>query len=454
MISFLPDEPVLHESMRQRWEEFLRTTNSSGEEMREHFRSTFERIHPDYAAVSFPPLVFRPSFARELTSVSLQIIDLITSIPQRMFGGNLQRMMQYQGIEVEEAAHLLEFWNPRFRRMATHFARPDYLLTHRGFELVEFNIAPPVGGIGICDDVRTAFLDSPWFRFLRERGIDCVAPWTTEVWRRSILSACRRAHQLERPLLLEATADPMEDLANDFTQPSFVRMVADSGFDLLTGPIQALDISHRGVFFEGRRIDIVFTCFTSSEARRYVSRDLLQRLAQADTKGLVDFIAPPLNRVFDSKVNLAILSSAEFQQRCTPQERRLLREHVPPTFRLDADTAGLARRHPADYVLKPAVEFGGKGVVIGASVPSGHWHACLEEALQGPECFVLQQVIHDCLTVEVEGPGGFRPHTVCISPMLFGREYAGALIRHASCATEIPVINCAQGAAFGTLFTA
>lgn len=446
--------PIFHQTVSNLWHDFLSSSGASASELRRQWRGDLECVHPDYAPVSFPPPVFRKQFVSDITRVSFALLDVLASIPERVFGGDIGRMLQYHGMDTDEADYLLEFCSPRFIQMAKQFSRPDFLLTQDGFELVEFNVAPPVGGIGICDRVRSTFFATPWRDYLRRRNIVCSAPLTTEIWRRAILALCRRAPRVRRPVFFEATADPDEELSKDWTQPDFVATVADSGFDLLTGPIHSLDVTPRGVFAGDRRVDIVFTCFTSSEGRRYVPRSLVRLLVWADREELVDFIAPPVNLLFDSKTNLEILCAQEFAGQFTTEQQRLLRTYIPKTCRLSEASAELGLRHQAEFVLKPTAEYGGTGVLIGASTPEAQWQAALQKALTEGHPHVLQKKIAGIRPILIELDGRSEVHAMCVGPMLFGGQYAGALLRHASCGRTTPVINCAQGALFGTVFAA
>lgn len=443
---------ILNHPASTQWPAYLAGAGRQPRQLQQGFRAQLTGVHPAYAPVMFPPPLFDAQQVGRIVQVSQAMLKLIESIPERLFGGDYRALMAYQGMAQDDIDFLLNFTNPRHIAMATAFARPDVLLTEDGFQFVEVNVAPPIGGLGICDRVRSAFSGDPYCAFLRARGVACAAPHTGTVWGRCMRTLARRAARLARPTFFEATADPGENLGDDFTQPDFAALVADSGFRLITGPIQQLEVRADGVFYRGERIDIVFTCFTCAESRRFVPRALLRALAQADLREVVDFIAPPLSAVFDNKINFEILSSAAFSHRFNAAERALIERHVPRTRRLSAALLEQVAGDPAGYVLKPASEYGGIGVVIGAAVGAAAWRAALEQALASGELYIVQ----DTITRPYLWRGGEAgtPHSMCLGPMLFGHAYAGTLLRHAPYGESAPVINCAQGAYLGTVFTA
>lgn len=434
------------------WQDYQARSGEPPAELQRRFSRRMLEVHPDYAPVSFPPPLFSTPFVQSLAGIALAMTDLIASIPERIFGGDYRAMMAYQGLPSADIDFLLGFCEPRYIELATTFSRPDVLLTRDGFRFVEVNIAPPIGGLGICDRVRSAFAEDGYRDFLRGQGLACDAPRTGQAWHRCIRALARHARAKAVPTFFEATANPDENLAEDFTQPDFEVMIAeDCGFKLVTGPIQALEVSGEGVFYRGERIDIVFTCFTSAECRRFVAPEVLRRLADADRAGVVDFIAPPLNTVFDNKINFEILTSPRFAHHFSAAERKLIERHVPRTFRLEAALLEQAAAGRAGYVLKPASEYGGTGVLIGEATGQAAWEAALRAAHASGDVYIVQEKIQDpYLWQRAPGEAG---HSLCLGPMFFGREYGGTLLRHAAFQDSAPIINCAQGACLGTVFT-
>jgi hypothetical protein len=429
------------------WCEYL-ANGANPQEADELFQAQFKTLHPRYERVVFPPPLFDNGFLRHTATLAVELLDVLISIPNRIFKGDLGRWLQFQGVATSEAKFLLQLCTPRFLAMATEFARPDCLLTNKGVKIVEFNVAPPIGGIAICDRVREEFRLTAYHKLIQSHGIECSAPSTGARWAETIRRLARFSATQDSPLFFEALADPSE-LAETIPQHAdFVRIIEGAGFEHAVGLIGDLDVRSDAVWFKDKRVHVVFTAFTYSELRRFrVPEKLVLQLANADDRQQVDFICPPTHVLFDNKINLELLTSPTYRHYFSTSELDLIDAHLLPTRRLSTETFDDAMRDRLGYVLKPTREFGGAGVSVGSNENSESWEAKLKQALAGPDLFILQRVAptlwrHDSTR-------GVDPQLFCLGPMVFGHQYAGALVRGVAERTDIPIINSAMGAAIG-----
>lgn len=109
--------------------------------------------------------------------------------------------------------------------------------------------------------------------------------------------------------------------------------------------------------------------------------------------------------------------------------------HVPETFVVTPPDAARLRAERAAWVLKPAVGYGGFGVVVGDASDAATWDAAVAEALTRRT--VAQRFV----------PGGKRPdgRYVTFSFWVIGGAFAGAFAR----AGTRPVVNVHQGGGIG-----
>jgi len=215
--------------------------------------------------------------------------------------------------------------------------------------------------------------------------------------------------------------------------------------------VHELDVTPQGVFYEGQRVDVVFTMYTWLETRQYVPHDVTTRLIEADEAGVVDFVSPPLSALYDHKANLEILTSGVHRHHFTDGERAVLDRYVPRTWRLTDDTLKLAARDRAGFVLKPATEYGGKGIVFGDQVGDEVWRATLSASLDRDATYVLQERLGDLWSYDDPDGATCRKYQVCLGPMIFGGRYAGTFMRHAPATTGGSAINTARGAEAASL---
>jgi hypothetical protein len=127
---------------------------------------------------------------------------------------------------------------------------------------------------------------------------------------------------------------------------------------------------------------------------------------------------------FDHKSCWEILTDPRFAQKYfNSDERQVFRRHVLWTRLLSdrrttlphgetGDLVDYARREHERLVLKPNRSYGGEGVYIGHAMSQGEWDAVIEQALAGPDGWVVQRlanmtvnefpVVGDGETVHVE----------------------------------------------------
>lgn len=395
----------------------------------------------------FPPPLFSSEFVDELSYAARTVVGLLQAIPERLFGGSIAAWMEFQGLAPEESDLLTRSLNKRNLQMASQFARPDFVLTASGPKVVEVNVSAPLGGMNTVDPYVKQFRSSGYFRHLQEAGYDVSAPEMRSIWGEAFRSLVRPRQSDGRPVVFEAIAD-----GNDINsgRHAFEKLVGSFGFAYANGLVQDLDVRADGVYYEGRRIDVVFTMYTWLETRKFVPSEVTIRLMEADAAGLVDFIAPPTSALFDHKANLELLTSDSFAECFTEAERDFIRRYVPRTFRVTEGTASEALADRSRMVLKPGSDYGGRGIVFGDQVSDEEWTTAIGAAAAGSG-FICQQRLEELWTSQGFNGTEYRDYYVCLGPLVFAGEYAGTFVRWADAASGNLVINVKQGAEAGGL---
>ncbi|MFD5751647.1 hypothetical protein [Streptomyces sp. NPDC127033] len=440
---------LLAAGLTDSWQEYEKAVGPAV--AREDIRLFHAGIHREGWPHIFPPPLFSTAFEKELAHAARSVMDLLCAIPGRVFGGDMAAWMSFQGIAEQDARLLTRTLSARGEAMARRFARPDFVLTEEGPGLVEVNVSAPMGGMNTHDPYVHQFRRSGYHRFLREIGYEAGAPDMTAAWGRAFRSLVRQAPSGRRPVVFEAVAD-RHDLNSG--RQAFEKLVGSFGFDCVSGMVQDLEIRGDGVFHHGRRVDVVFTMYTWQETRRFVPPGTTEALCDADADGLVDFIAPPTAALYNSKSNLEILTSPAFSGHFTAAELSFIRSYIPRTFRVTRETLAEALSGQGALVLKPASDYGGRGIVFGPTVAPAAWKKLLTGAVRSETGHVCQQILArpwHCPGVDATGR---REYHVCLGPLVFGGEYAGTFVRWADSESGNRVINVKQGAEAGGLLTA
>ncbi|MEH1097931.1 hypothetical protein [Micromonospora sp. CPCC 205561] len=436
---------MLHPGLRDSWAEYEKTVGAEAAEDVERFKAAIYRERFPHL---FPPPLFDGAFVAELTADAQSLLRLLYSLPDRIFDGNVAAWMEFQGLPGDERDLLSSLLSERNLLVARQFARPDFLLTAEGPRLVEVNVSAPLGGLNTHDPYVRQFRRSGYHDHLLRAGFPVSAPDMTSVWGAALRQFARVRPETGRPVLYEAIANP-EDINSGRT--AFEQLVGENGYDYANGLVQSLDVTDAGVFLDGRRIHAIFTMYTWKEAREFVPPALTRALADADAAGLVDFVAPPTYALFDHKSNLELLSSPEFAGFFSEPERRLIRRYVPETFRLTAANAERVVGEKDRLVLKPASEYGGRGILFGDQMSPGEWAGAVRAAVASGEGHVCQERLAELW--RYPGPDG-REYHVVLGPLVFAGEYGGTLVRWTDVESRNLLINVRNGAEAGALLSA
>lgn len=406
-------------------------------------------LHENWYDVSAPPIFFTQDFEEEMARTAIRLINIVSEIPQKIFGGNFEAWMDFLRLSAEDRNLLDGMITPKFLRRAVLFARPDALMTDNGMRVVEINVAPPIGGLGVCDEIASHFNESDYFSYLREHGLKPHWIEMGAVWAQALRSTCDVSLRVPNPVFFEGMADAAEDYLNDCGRIPFHRQIRSAGFDVITGPIEELCVRSDGVFFHGIRVHLVFTCSTYMEMRDAgVPNSLIRSIARADDEGIVDFISPPTSILFDNKANLVLLSDESVLDNYSREDRVLLHESIVPTQWLNVGTACQNREQ---WVIKPTDESQGCNVIIGESMKNDEWvKAACHADNSRPN--IMQKLVEQtglCAGI-ISDEIKFQ---YCLGPTVFNNQYGGVFLRQTPYHEHAAVVNAARGAEIGTGFT-
>ena len=425
------------------WADFAATAQAEPD--RERF---LETLHRSNFRHMYPPPPFTTAAADGTATVGVRLSELLASLPRRIFGDDLEAWAGYLAVPREDADLMCAaLRQPRLRRVATSFMRPDLLVTHDGLKLVELNVATSLGGLSTLHPYTDAARDSAYHRFLERHGLSLCGPDTAKLWLETFGALTRRRGE-RPPHVFEAIANPADI---DSGRRFFVRMIRSAGYQISCGLVTDLRLTEDGAYFEGNRVDSVVTMYTWHESRAFVPHEHTRALMDLDSAGKLDLIGSPAAALFDNKANLELLTAPEFDAHLRADERELVRAHVPPTFRLRPENAERAIADRERLVCKPASAYGGKNVAFGHAMTDQEWRTLLRDRLADRrERYVVQERLRPSV---VELPGAVPPgREVVLGPLVFGGRSAGVMLRQSPPDGRTP-INAATGAEAAAVLT-
>jgi uncharacterized circularly permuted ATP-grasp superfamily protein len=203
-----------------------------------------------------------------------------------------------------------------------------------------------------------------------------------------------------------------------------------------------LEIANGRLVADGRAIDLVY--------RRVLINDIIARhdecrlLVEAYANRLVCVANTFRCKLPHKKTFFAILTDERHAALFTPEEREIIRRHVPWTRRLaqmettrdgmKIDLLSYVRAHRDELVVKPGDEYGGSGVTLGWETDPAAWDRAIERAVREPErAWIVQGRIpvrrERFAVCGEDGTVAEREMLVDFAPYLFRGRLGGYLTR-------------------------
>ncbi|MEU1056899.1 hypothetical protein ABZ397_30655 [Streptomyces sp. NPDC005876] len=390
------------------------------------------------------PLLADRARAQALAADMEQLLELIREETLRRCSREPERLAALAGVDHRLAAPRtpgIECW--------TDSARADVVPSSNGWQVCEINVDSTLGGAGAMAAAAEAHLNGPAAARIRAHGLRLSAP---DYY-------ARKAEVLRTWSALPSNSPPRTAVIG-ITQPGEpypdavfddeVRMLREHG--LPAHRVDPRDVSvHDGRLRDprGNEFDLAVRYYIPRVAEWLgAEAEHLHRIEEAEHT--VVFV-PRTAFGYASKRGLAWLWEAaaegqpgyEVVRRRVPYTVVVAERHVVLP---EGDVVYLPahlERNQKDYVLKPAFEMGGRGVLLGRETSADVWRQAITESLAGACSMVAQRFVAPrVLDMPILRAGRVqnRPVHAVISPFLLGGRYAGSFCRLAP-ASRPPVIN-------------
>ena len=405
-------------------------------------------------------LLTRPAFLDgpergQLEADLTGVYDLVTSLPERLFDGDVERYCLAVGFDpalVRLARRTSPEWPPPL------VGRADLYRDGTGYKLLEVNLGSAMGGFQIAEVNRLMLQSAVVRAFVEREGLgytDTMALLADMVRRRAGRGASPVVVLADWPDAFAYWEPMLRGMAARFQELGLDARPCHVG-QLRTG-------AGGGLTLDGVRVDVVFRYFGLAQAARDAeSLALVEPLVSACERGEVDLFTPLSTTLPASKRALSILSDERHRDAFSDAERALCDRFLPWTrdvrdgpVHIDGtvvDLRELCLQERERLILKPGHLWGGVGVVPGWTTGEREWRAALDEAWNGP--FVVQRRVlpspEPFLDVET---GELEPWLVLFGVFLVDRDYGGCFIR---CSRNMDegIVAFDHGAWVGTCFHA
>lgn len=327
-------------------------------------------------------ILSRPLFARaqDLAQASADLdgcLALLTSLPQRLFDGDIRRYCRALGLDERRTEVLARFASED----PPHYGRADLYHDGEAFRLLEFNVASDLGGIDLAEINKALLLNPAFAAFARAYDLGYVD--TCER-----LAACLRdaaaSIGADRPRVALLAVDYEREVYAPLLR-SFVQVLGEHGIETTIGDVR--DASTRGTTpqLHGRPFNVVLRYFNVDHLLDVPGvADAAAELDAASHRGQLRWWTPLDSSLYSNKACMALLSDPRWRSAYADEEAALVDRLVPWTrapFAAGDDFDDLLEqclREQEQLLLKPATGSSGHGIVAGWEVSPGVWRKALE----------------------------------------------------------------------------
>jgi hypothetical protein len=379
----------------------------------------------------------RPFFLERADELRVvRVAETVAAVAERVARAAIGHPALADAVGLTDAERRLVSIDPGYGQASTA-SRLDAFLLPDALGFAEYNAESPAG-LGYTEVLAELFASLPVMARFRER-YETRSFGLSETMLRALRASYREWGGTADPPLVAIvdwrdvpTWNEFEILRERFERLGVPTIVCDP---------RELDFDGRRLAAGGRPIDLVY--------RRVLVNDVLAR--PDECRALVDAYAARAVCVANTfrckiphkKAFFAVLTDPRWDALLEPEERAIVRAHVPWT-RMLADTrttadgaavelADYTRRLRDELVIKPNDEYGGAGVVLGWETTPAAWDEAIERAMREPGAWVVQRKVRVRREVFpcVETPHRvvFREMLVDLAPYLFRGRVGGFLTR-------------------------
>lgn len=315
---------------------------------------------------------------------------------------------------------------------------------------IEYNDGDP-GGILLVDMLRELFDQTPAMMELKRR-FSCGFVSPSMAARRALRERGERMKLAGLPRIgLVHTTTGSVDF---YREPAMLaRSLSEEGYQIADA--QVADVEYRGttLYCAGQAVDLVFTGDIYAVLQQW---DVEHPLMRALSDGNVQLVSGVRHAILhNTKALFVLLSDPQYAYLFAEDDARRLRRHVPWTRHLQdgmttdsdgcpVDLLPFIAEHQDALVLKPALGYGGAGVVLGSEASQEKWQATISAAADEP--YVVQSRVE----IPTEPFARWDGSDVCIEQLGFDacpylwNKYPEGLVGRVSASS---LMNVTAGAA-------
>lgn len=395
--------------------------------------------------ITTPP-VLKEENRIELEYVLKKLLEIILTIPDRIFGGDLEQMGRFLGYQPKEIRKILD-GTIRFEDKV--LSRGDLYQTPDGWKLLELNLGSNVGGMTMAW-LNRLMQETPFYNELIKSNdlkyFDPLIFWVNTI--RGMLQINSNSLTLamvESEKVLSSYSHTLQLMAKELQDHTGIQSFVCSQRDLEEGT--------DGLYFNGRKIDVVYRLFDLGDVE--AAPEEYWHIFEALRAKRVQMPMGLEYKILGNKILFAMMSDHQYEPYFSNEELYIIHRYIPWTRLFEEKLISFALHNQRSLVIKPADGYGGIGVLCGWEHREEDWRNTLYSLLKRKEKYIIQEKVTPS-TSEVycstpEGEIISQEVQLLWGAYLFDKRFAGGILR-AKPIGGGSVINLHNGAAIGPIF--
>jgi hypothetical protein len=407
------------------------------------------------------PLFINQHFKKEAMDAGVRVFNLIKQIPRKIFDFDARQMGLYYEIAKESIEELMSGVSEE--HIHHLLGRGDFVYSPtQGFKCMEYNIAGNLGGWELPFWLSIYKKTLPMAKFLEEStpkmiNEDLVAIALKLYIKRILQQFPHCRNEINTVMVMGghqngSTNSPFENYSLSTYREILQSMDREFQGELIVCDYPHLQVMQNNVYYQGKRV----LCLHENYGG-FVPFNIWN----AFCKGNLILYVGLVTMLMSNKLNIALLSEHEESERFTLEERETIKKYIPWTRktapgqtryqgeRVNLQTFVLANREK--LVLKPALNLGGKQILIGHHTSQSEWEKDVNKAFR-QKSWLIQEYMEPSAYLFQEGEEDCAAHSTVWGIFVFAGTYAGSFLRTLSTKNTKGIINAHQGADISVVF--
>lgn len=371
--------------------------------------------------------------------------EMIAEAEKRLTYAALENESLLERFDLTEEEKILVRVDPGYEKICNS-ARLDTFVAGEDFKFLEYNAETPAG-VGDQMQLEKVLGKIPIVREFLEKNEHYRPKPHRKLLESLFISYRESGGRKPKPNIAIVDWEGVSTEAEFFILKDYFE---SNGFPTLILDPFELEYDGTRLRAESFEIDILY--------KRVLIHELLEKcglehpIVRAYTDGNLCMANSFRVKIPHKKASFAILSDEKYSEIFTPEQRRIIRRHIPWTRKIEnrktdfegaenLDLLELLRTRREKFLLKPNDDYGGKGIVLGWEVSAGVWERALEDALE--DSFVAQEraAIEKKEFPVYDETVALEDLLVDFDPFLFQNKVEGGMVR----LSNSSLVNVTQG---------